>query len=187
VRAARKPRSGLKVSAAVSPSLGWKCFIISPFVGVQIGVPQGEAWAQYLPTIDASLTNSGTLSGGPDTNGTALGFGVTQRSPWGTTVTVSGAEGESHPLGRGGSRSSSWGVDVSQPLWRGFGTDVGMFDIRSARLGKLISRGTLELSVQSLIFNTRTAYSDCIRQIQNLEVNQRAVESAKVFLRVSSG
>ena len=139
----------------------------------------------YLPTIDASLVNSGTLSGGPDRNSTRLGFGVTQRSPWGTTVRVSGAEGESHPLGRGGYRSSSWGIELSQPLWRGFGTDVGMYDIRSARLGKLVSRGNLELSVQSLIFDTRTAYSDCIRQIQNLEVNRRAVESAKVFLKLT--
>lgn len=144
-----------------------------------------DAWAQYLPTIDASLTHSGTLSSGPDRNETALGFGVTQRSPWGTTVRVSGAEGESHPLSGGGARTSSWGVELTQPLWRGFGTDVGMFNIRSGRLGKLISRGSLELTVQTLVFNTRTAYSDCIRQIQNLEVNLRAVESAKVFLKLT--
>ena len=143
-----------------------------------------DAWSDYLPTIEASLNHNGTISGGSDTNSTSLGFGVTQRSPWGTRVSVSGSETESHST-LGPTRSAAWGVDVTQPLWRGFGTDVGMYSIRTARLGKLISRGSLELSVQDLIFRTRTAYADCIRQIQNLEVNKRAVESAKVFLKLT--
>jgi len=143
-----------------------------------------DAWAQFLPTIDASLTHSGSIAGGKDTNSTSLGFGVTQRSPWGTTVSVSGAETENHGW-TGPSRTSSFGIDVSQPLWRGFGTDVGKFEIRSARLNKLISRGSLELAVQDLIFRTQTAYADCIRQIRNMEVNKRAVKSAQVFLRLT--
>jgi outer membrane protein TolC len=99
-------------------------------------------------------------------------------------VTLSGSEAEGHPYGPAG-KSSSYGVSVTQPLWKGFGTDVGMHDIRAARLNKLISRGNLELSLQSTIFQIRNAYATCIQQLASLDVQKSAVESARTFLKLT--
>ena len=143
-----------------------------------------SAWSRFLPSFTASLEHSGGQTGSAHSNTTTLSGSITQEAPWGTSVTLSGRESESHPGGSSG-RSSSYGVSVTHPLWKGFGEDVGMYEIRSARLGKLISRGELELSLQETIFLVRSAYANCVRQLQNLEVNRRAVESAETFLRLT--
>ncbi|MCZ7649353.1 MAG: TolC family protein [Planctomycetota bacterium] len=136
------------------------------------------AWAQYRPSFGISAKHSGGRDGEGHGGTTSLTSSVTQEAPWGTRVTLSGSESFSNP----GSRATDWGVSVAQPLWRGSGFDVGLHDIRVARLTKLISRGSLELDVQDLIFNVRSSYANCVRQIQTLEVNQRAVKSAQTFL-----
>lgn len=143
-----------------------------------------RAYAKYLPTFTAGYTNSNGKSGGSHSNKSSFTTSVTQNTPWGGSVSLSGSANETHPLG-GSSRSADVGVTVKQPLWKGAGTDVGLHDIRAAKINKLISRGNLELDVQSLIFDVRQAYANCIRQLQSLEVNHNSVDSATTFLKLT--
>lgn len=144
-----------------------------------------SAWARYLPTFNASLQHQGGQSAGSHFNSTTLSGGITQRAPWGTSVTVEGHETEDRPATKYGGRYSGYGVSVTHPLWKGFGEDVGMYEIRTARLGRLVSRGSLELGLQETIFEVKNAYADCVRQLQTKEVNERAVESAATFLKLT--
>lgn len=142
------------------------------------------AWSEFRPKFDLSVGHGGSRSDEEHSNSQGLSASITQVAPWGTRVTLSGSESISTPSGPG-SRSTAFDLSVVQPLWRGAGFDVGMHDIRVARLTKLISRGNLELDVQDLIFQVRTAYANCVRQLQTLEVNHRAVDSAQTFLRLT--
>ncbi|MCK6472327.1 MAG: TolC family protein [Planctomycetes bacterium] len=144
-----------------------------------------EAWAKYYPDFDFGVSHSGGQSGDAHSNSTTLDGSITQTSPWGTTLSVGASESIFHPGGPAARRSSDWGAALSQPLWKGAGLDVGMHGIRSSRINRLISRGLLELDVQDLIFDVKTAYQNCIRQLQSLQVNLRAVKSAETFLRLT--
>jgi len=158
-----------------------------------------ESWAQYYPTFNSSLvhansaTSSATGGSAPSSGGLAASSGVpsiisgglttasgglTQLSPWGTELDFALSDTiSSHSTNNTGTAA----VNVRQPLWKGRGTDVGLAAIRTARINRLISRGSLDLSVQQLIFNVRSAYANIIRAIQNREVDQQAVRSAKSF------
>lgn len=144
-----------------------------------------EAWSKYYPNFDFGVSHSGGQSGDAHSNTTSLDGSITQTSPWGTTLTVGAGESIFHPGGPAARRSSDWGAALNQPLWKGAGLDVGMHGIRTSRINRLISRGLLELDVQDLIFDVKTAYQNCIRQLQSLQVNLRAVKSAETFLRLT--
>jgi outer membrane protein TolC len=143
-----------------------------------------EAWAQYFPTFNSGLNHSNSFSTGSHTGDglTTISGGLTQQSPWGTQLGFSLSDTVSQTTGLdAGSASAS----LRQPLWKGAGTDVGLRDIRTARISRLISRGTLEMATQSLIFNVRTAYANIIRAIQSREVDRHAVQSAQKFLKLT--
>ena len=141
-----------------------------------------SAWAQYYPDFGVNFnhangrhvgTNAG--SGSNSLSGTVL-----QRTPWGTQLELLTSETRT-----GIDRSTAAGnmqLDVTQPLWKGRGTDVGMAGIRTARIKHLISRGSLDLQTQQLIFNVRSGYAEIIRQIEQRTVNIEGIRSAKTFL-----
>ncbi|MBI3831601.1 MAG: TolC family protein [Planctomycetes bacterium] len=166
---------------ALQNNLGLK---LSEINDRSVDISLRKAYAKYLPTFTVGYTNSNGDSGVNHSNKSTLTSTVTQNTPWGGSVSLSGNASESHPLG-GSARGADVGVTVKQPLWKGAGTDVGLHDIRAAKINKLISRGNLELDVQSLIFNVRQAYANCIRQLQALEVNHNSVDSATTFLRLT--
>jgi outer membrane protein TolC len=108
---------------------------------------------------------------------------MTQKSPWGTSLAFDLSESRSKS--DNATASTDYGVSVSQPLWKGAGSDVGLAQIRSARINRLISRGALDLDVQQLIFNVRNAYADVIQALQSRDVNRQAVRSDKAFLELT--
>ncbi|HYF50158.1 MAG TPA: TolC family protein [Planctomycetota bacterium] len=141
-----------------------------------------EAWAQYYPTFRTGVNHSNSRAVGEEAGdgATTVSGGLTQLSPWGTRLDFDVAETRSRLDTDTG--TGRLGVSVTQPLWSGAGTDVGLFAIRSARIGRLISRGNLELDVQQLIFRVRSVYANVIRLIQQRDVNRQAVRSDKAFL-----
>ena len=143
------------------------------------------AWAKYLPSFSLEASHGGAEAKGSHSNSTAFTGRINQSLPTGGSVSVFGKETEAHPLSSV-SRSASFGTSLSQPLWKGAGFDVGLHDIRAAKLNKLMARGNLELDLQALIFDVRRAYANCIRQLQALEVNAKAVASARTFLRLTT-
>jgi outer membrane protein TolC len=145
-----------------------------------------SAWATYYPEFGFSAEHSNSRATSSDTpNGAnSVSGSILQRTPFGTTLDITASESRTG-LNRG-SAAGSVSLGVSQPLWRGAGTDVGLAGIRSARIRRLISRGALDLDVQRLIFNVRSAYADIIRQLQQREVNLQAIRLGESFLELSS-
>jgi outer membrane protein TolC len=144
-----------------------------------------EAWAQYFPVFNLGVEHANSRHVGTDANAGTNSFtgGFTQQSPWGTQLDFALSESRT-----GFDRASANGnaaVSIVQPLWKGAGTDVGLNRIRTARINRLISRGSLELDVQNLIFQVRSAYSQIIRQQENLEVDLRGVDTAQAFLNLT--
>jgi outer membrane protein TolC len=143
------------------------------------------AWSVYFPEFNAGISHSGSRPvGGSAESGTTLTGGFTQRSPWGTQLDFALSETHNNSFNSENTTGNA-SARITQPLWKGFGTDVGLADIRTARINRLISRGNLELQVQQLIFSVRSAYADIIRQIQNSAVNEQSVRSATTFLELS--
>lgn len=143
------------------------------------------AWARYYPDFRAGINHTNSrLSGHNDGDGaTTVSGGVTQSSPWGTTLDF--AVNETRSKFDTDTATGDARVTVTQPLWKGAGTDVGLNEIRTARINRLISRGTLDRQTQQLIFNVRQAYANVISAIQNQVVNEQAVRSARTFLELS--
>jgi len=171
------------VEIAILNNLGLK---ISRINDRQSDIRVREAWAQYLPEFNVGTNHTQQrLSGDKNSNpSTQFNAGLIQRSPIGTTFRF--AVDETRPSfsnSRQGSGGLSFNVD--QPLWKGAGLDVGLAEIRSTRIQRLISRGALELDTQNLIFSVRQAYSEIIRQIQNRDVNLQSIKSARKFLELT--
>ena len=140
------------------------------------------AWSQFFPTFNQSIRHSnsqGVGRLGKSADGTvAIQSSVTQQSPWGTKLNF--AYDETRADFNNAERRIS--TNISQPLWKGAGTDVGLAQMRTARINRLITRGNLELDTQSLIFQVRNNYAAVIQQVQQRGVLRDSVKSAKKFL-----
>lgn len=140
------------------------------------------AWSQFFPTFNESILHSnseGVGRNGASANGAVrVVSSVSQQSPWGTRLNFAYDE----------TRSNFNNVDrnittnIAQPLWKGAGTDVGLAQMRSARINRLIARGNLELDTQGLIFQVRSDYAAVIQQLQQRDVLRESIASARKFL-----
>lgn len=144
-----------------------------------------ESWAQYYPTFNAGLNHGNSFSTGHKTGDglTTVTGGLTQQSPWGTQLGFSLSDTYSPTTA---SNAGAASLNFRQPLWKGAGTDVGLAAIRTARINRLMSRDSLEASVQQLIFAVRSDYANIIRAIQNLEVDRQGVRSDQSFLALTN-
>lgn len=139
------------------------------------------AWAQFFPTFTESIlhSNSAGVGGrGASADGSVtLSSNVHQESPWGTKLDFTFDETRQNL----NNASRSVTTSITQPLWKGAGTDTGLLNLRSARIKRLINRGNLELDTQNLIFTVRADYANIIGVLQTREVDREALESAKKF------
>ena len=201
------------IEIAVQNNLGLR---INRINDREVDITVRTAWAQYFPEFSTGILHSNHTVGGTDTTNLApstpttpttptsnvpqpevagvsstasagtnsVTGGFTQRTPYGTTLDFSVSEARnSFDRHRA---SGDYGVNLTQPLWKGASLDVGLKTIRQTRIQRLISRGSLELDTQTLIFNVRQAYANIIRQKQNLDVDNQAVLTAKTFLDLTA-
>ncbi|MFZ4694374.1 MAG: TolC family protein [Verrucomicrobiia bacterium] len=75
-----------------------------------------------------------------------------------------------------------WGLDVAQPLLRGFGTASQMAPIRIARVAKNISDEDFSGRVMDVITRVHDAYHNLVFAIQNRTVQFQALELAAKLL-----
>lgn len=171
------------IEIAIQSNLGLKISRLNDRVS---DINVRAAWADYYPEISAGVDHSNSRVMGRETGDgvTRVRGGVTQRTPWGTSLDFS--VNESRSTGDTSSANGSAAFSVRQPLWKGFGTDVGLAGIRTARINRLISRDNLELDLQDLIFNVRRSYSSIIQQIQQREVDRSSVQSSRTFLDLTT-
>lgn len=183
------------IEIAVQNNLGLR---INRLSDREVDITVRTAWAQYFPEFSTGILHSNNAPKpsnvpGPEVAGVSttdnagtneISGGLTQRSPYGTTLDFSINEARTS-FDRHES-NGSYGVNITQPLWKGASLDVGLKNIRQSRIRRLISRGSLELDTQSLIFQVRQGYANIIRQKQNLDVDNQAVVTAKTFLDLTA-
>ncbi len=75
-----------------------------------------------------------------------------------------------------------WGLDVTQPLLRGFGTESQMAPIRIARVAKNISDEEFSGRVMDVVTRVHDAYYNLVFAIQNRTVQLQALELAAKLL-----
>jgi len=74
------------------------------------------------------------------------------------------------------------GIELTQPLAKGFGWDVNTFEIRVARKSKDISYMQFVQQVMATVAAIQSSYYDLIYDYDNVRVKQQSVELAKRFL-----
>ncbi|MEO6052719.1 MAG: TolC family protein [Chthoniobacterales bacterium] len=139
----------------------------------------------FDPTVQASYTYSqsqavqlATVPGTPDLFlnttggvGSASIFGLT---PWGMTYNLGGSSTLSAGSQTQDSYTTFGGLNLTQPLLRGFGTDVNLAGIRMARADYSISEWQLRQQVMDTITSTIFFYNELHFYIGNLAVERRS-------------
>lgn len=78
---------------------------------------------------------------------------------------------------------SFFGVSVTQPLLRNFGTDVNLAEIRIARANQAISQWQLRQQVIDVVTDTISVYSELYFSQENLAVERRSRDLAAQLLQ----
>lgn len=123
---------------------------------------------------------------------TLLRSGVAQKLPLGTvvdfntrirrmenTATRSGAQGQFFSP----EYETFAGVDITQPLLRGFGTDTNLAGIRVARIGLSMAEEERHVMVVNVVSEVVNTYYDMAFGQEDLRVKQEALDVANQFLR----
>jgi len=155
-----------------------------PVIGASITYDENRRSLRSLDSTDdgtANSSDSGDFASSSGVEGQATVSGLT---PWGLTYSVGPS------LTR--STNSQSGVDevynaflggsITQPLLKGFGTDVNLAQIRIARADQAISVWGLRQRVMDVVTDTINVYNDLYFAIENLEVERRSLNLAKQTL-----
>lgn len=147
---------------------------------------QMTASGQFDPLVSMSYTYSqsqavqvATVGGGSDVflnqTGGLLNSSVTGLTPWGLTYNFNAS---STQAGNNQSTADLYttfgGLNITQPLLRGFGTDVNLAQIRIARADYSISEWQLRQQVIDVVTQTIVVYNDLHFAMGNLDVERRS-------------
>jgi len=146
--------------------------IFDPALGLQ---------AQYgMGTYQSSSTSTGSF----DAQTSNYQFGLTQLTPAGTQFSLTANSSSSqNNLGYLFAEYSTFaGLNVTQPLLRGFGTDVTQTQIRIARRGEAAADAGFEGQVEQIISNVVSAYYELIYARDNLVSQQTSLDLAQNLL-----
>ncbi|CAN5410513.1 TolC family protein [soil metagenome] len=156
--------------------------------------PTLEASASYgrtdneLRSLSSSLTDPVVQPGLPPlddlyarTTTTQYETSVSGLTPWGLSYSI----GPSVTIDDNNQRdpnftryNSFFGLSLTQPLLKGFGTDVNLAQIRIARADRAISLWQMKQEIINVITETIFAYSELYFAIGNLDVEKRSRDLA---------
>lgn len=136
-----------------------------------------------------SVTSDGAVNGG-DSGDFASSSGVegdatiSGLTPWGMNYSAgpSLTRNTNSQSGVDETYNTFLGGSITQPLLRGFGTDVNLAQIRIARADHAISVWGLRQRVMDVVTDTINVYNDLYFAIENLEVERRSLNLAKQTL-----
>jgi len=127
-----------------------------------------SARAAFLPTLSASATHDEGAR--TDTGSVSL----TQFTPWGTSLSVTG----SNVVGSTDSTPGSLSVTLSQPLLRGAGPSDAMTGVRQSELRRRAAEARLARASHDIVYRVKTQYYDAARLMETVKVRRQAVERA---------
>ncbi len=151
----------------------------------------------YLPKISLSASVQrqdsasyswldSTASESVKTDGSNLGFNVSQAIPYGGTVKLSLTEYKSDTTKSAQTINPRYGstltLDLEQPLLKNFGYRVSQRQILIAKDNMRISEEQLKQSLMDLVYNVENAYWTLSYCVENLSVKQSALQLAKDLL-----
>ena len=147
--------------------------------------------ARFDPTLSGQLKSSQGKSRSPTTqpHKTTFGLsrslsssiGVDQLLPWGTQLSVGGSTGVSYPGTEAFDEfyASRIGVNVNQPLLRGFGMDVNLAALHQARIDVKISQYELRGFAQDLVATVQETYWDYALAQQQIGIVEQSLQLAE--------
>ncbi|MDX2226208.1 MAG: TolC family protein [Verrucomicrobiae bacterium] len=74
------------------------------------------------------------------------------------------------------------GLTITQPLLRGFGTDINLTEVRIARVNRRIATHSLQLALIKNIGEVMKCYYDLVYSFEDIKVKEQAVELSKNLL-----
>jgi len=135
---------------------------------------------QELRTLDNDLVTTVAAGGEtPDlfarTSGLEVDSGITGLTPWGLTYDI-GASTIRNTDNRIANEkfNSFFGVSLTQPLFKNFGTDVNLATLRIARADRAISEWTLREKIIQVVTDTVNTYCELYFAKENLGVEERS-------------
>lgn len=142
-----------------------------------------------LRTLNNELQTPTTLPGGvqPDlfalTTGLEVDTSIAGLTPWGLTYDFGGSTVRNTDTRRANDRFNSFlGLNITQPLLRGFGTDVNLAQLRIARADRAISEWTLRERIINVVTDTINTYCELFFAGGNLGVEERSRSLAAQLL-----
>jgi outer membrane protein TolC len=81
--------------------------------------------------------------------------------------------------------STSWQLDLTQPLWKDFGIQIGRTQIKIASLNKNISENTFKSKVMEVLHSVHSDYWNLFYCIRDFEAKKHSLDLAKDFLKNS--
>ena len=143
---------------------------------------------QELRTLNNELvTPVGPGGETPDlfarTTGLEVDSSITGISPWGMTYDVGGSVTKNTDARISNDRYNSFfGISLTQPILRNFGTDVNLAELRIARADRAISEWTLREKIIRVVTDTVNMYCDLFVAKENLGVEERSRDLAAQLL-----
>lgn len=133
---------------------------------------------RYRP--QASIGASGGAERGR--KGTAdVSIGPSLRIPTGGSFSLSWSQ----PVTESGDRSATARLNFSQPLLKGFGTDVDTVPLRFARMDERIHVLSLRDSVAGVVASVISAYRGVSQATRRVEISREALERARKQLAIN--
>lgn len=142
---------------------------------------------QELRTLSTNIDQPTVVPGGetPDlfarTDGSEYDTSIAGLTPWGLTYDFGPSlniDGDSRRDPGYTRYNTFFGLSLTQPLLKNFGTDVNLADIRIARANRAISQWQLRQQVIDIVTETINVYSELYFAEENVKVEKRSRELA---------
>ncbi|MEI6035086.1 MAG: TolC family protein [Verrucomicrobiae bacterium] len=149
-----------------------------PVAGVSVTY---DANNQELRTLNNELVPPVATPGGetPDlfarTSGLVVDSSISGLSPWGLTYDIGGSTTQTTDNRIANDRFNSFfGISITQPILKNFGTGANLAQLRIARADRAISEWTLREKIIQVVTDTVNTYCELYFAKENLGVEERS-------------
>ncbi len=142
---------------------------------------------QELRTLNNELVAPVVSGETPDlfarTSGLEVDSSIAGLSPWGLTYDIGASTTKNSDNRISNDRFNSFfGISITQPLLKNFGTDINLAQLRIARADRAISEWTLRERIIQVVTDTVNTYCELYFAKENLGVEERSRELAAQLL-----
>jgi outer membrane protein TolC len=138
----------------------------------------------FGPLLSATLNSVFAGTDRLTSSSTSFGSGVSQRLPWGGSLSVSaGASATQEELAQVENIDASTSIGISQPLLRGFGHEAAMESLVTAERGMLYSIREFELFREGFSIDVARSFYSLVQQKQGLENQRKNLDDVAFALR----